>query len=163
MTSSSLHKTSVKCVHACRWGPRELSKDAKSTWQLAAIRLQPLLTAKPGGNLGCENTKYWPQLAEVHIKRMISINPDLCFFPQKSAKFLKISGFLLLAVIFCSHYLFFVTKLLYMLTNPSPPWRGFLRVTWDAASQAQVLILSPIKVNSQLLVYVFFKVISSKT
>ena len=33
------------------------------------------------GNSGCENTRYWPQIAEVHIKGMISVSPDSCIFP----------------------------------------------------------------------------------
>ena len=28
-----------------------------------------------------ENTGYWPQIAKVHIKRTISVNPDSCIFP----------------------------------------------------------------------------------
>ena len=35
----------------------------------------------PWGNTGCENTGYWPQRAEVPIKGMISMSPDLCIFP----------------------------------------------------------------------------------
>ena len=37
-----------------------------------------------------KNTEYWPQIAEVHIKGMISISPDSCIFPyMESAKFLN--------------------------------------------------------------------------
>ena len=32
---------------------------------------------------GCENTGYWPQRAEVHIKGMTSVSPDSCIFPSK--------------------------------------------------------------------------------
>ena len=28
-----------------------------------------------------ENTRYWPQIAEVHIKGMMSVSPDSCIFP----------------------------------------------------------------------------------
>ena len=28
-----------------------------------------------------ENTGYWPQIAKMHIKRMISVSPDSCIFP----------------------------------------------------------------------------------
>ena len=36
---------------------------------------------EPWGNSGWENTGYWPQLAEVHIKGMISVSPDSSIFP----------------------------------------------------------------------------------
>ena len=32
-------------------------------------------------NSGCKNTRYWPQIAEVHVKGMISVCPDPCIFP----------------------------------------------------------------------------------
>ena len=32
---------------------------------------------------GCENTAYWPLIAEVHIKGMTSVGPDICIFPCK--------------------------------------------------------------------------------
>ena len=31
---------------------------------------------EPRRNLGCENTGYWPQLAEAHTKEMMSVSPD---------------------------------------------------------------------------------------
>ena len=34
-------------------------------------------TDEPWGNSGCENTGYSPQIAEVHVKEMISLSPDL--------------------------------------------------------------------------------------
>ena len=33
--------------------------------------------------LGCENTGYWPQLAELYVKGMTSGSPDLCIFPYR--------------------------------------------------------------------------------
>ena len=33
------------------------------------------------GNSACKNTRYWPQIAEVHIKAMISVSPDSYIFP----------------------------------------------------------------------------------
>ena len=39
------------------------------------------LQREPWGNLGCENSGYWSQIAEVHIKRMSSVSPDSCIFP----------------------------------------------------------------------------------
>ena len=35
---------------------------------------------KPWGNSGWENTGYWPQVAEVPIKGIISVSPDSCIF-----------------------------------------------------------------------------------
>ena len=32
--------------------------------------------SEPRRNPGCENTGYWPQLIEAHIKGMISVSPD---------------------------------------------------------------------------------------
>lgn len=58
------------------------------------------------------------QRAEVPIRERITESPDLTIFPKKSATFLEISGFLLFTVIFCSHYLLFVAKLLQILTPP---------------------------------------------
>ena len=72
----------------------------------------------PWGNSGCENTGYWPHKAEVHSKRMVSVSPELSSpHTEKSAKFLnlEISSFLLLIAIFCSDYLPFVAKFLYIL------------------------------------------------
>ena len=57
------------------WAPREIRKE-KNTCHLAAIRLQPLPMVSPENM----NTGYWPQIAEVHIKRMVSMSPDSCIF-----------------------------------------------------------------------------------
>ena len=95
---------------------------------------------EPRGNSGCENTGYWPQITEVHIKGMISVNPNSCIFPyigKSWIPWLEISSILWLKIIFwLSDYLPFVAKLLYILAPPSPPWSSSLRVTWDAASWA---------------------------
>ena len=40
-----------------------------------------------------------------------------------------LSSFLLVTVVFCSYYLSFVAKLLYIQAPPSLPWSSFLRVT----------------------------------
>ena len=42
---------------------------------LAAIRLQPLPTGVLR-NPGCDNTGYWPQIAEMHVKELISVSPN---------------------------------------------------------------------------------------
>ena len=33
-------------------------------------------------NSECENTEFWPQIAEVHIKGRISVGPHSCIFPN---------------------------------------------------------------------------------
>jgi len=33
------------------------------------------------GTQEVKNTRYWPQIAEMHVKRMISMSPDSCIFP----------------------------------------------------------------------------------
>ena len=58
-------------------------------WVLKELRVEtnslPSATAAtpncvPWGDSGWERTWYWPQIAEVHIKRMISVSPDSCIF-----------------------------------------------------------------------------------
>ena len=56
----------------------EGTQEGKKACRLAAIRQQPLPMVSPG-NSGFENTGYWPQITEVHIKGMISVNPDSFF------------------------------------------------------------------------------------
>ena len=36
---------------------------------------------EPWGNSGYENIGYWPQIAEEHIKGIISVSPDSHIFP----------------------------------------------------------------------------------
>jgi len=62
----------------------EGTQEGKNTCHLAAIRLQPLPVVSPPPppeSSGCENTGYWPQIAEVPIKGMISLSPDSGIFP----------------------------------------------------------------------------------
>ena len=56
-------------------GTQEGNKDylTSSSHQAAATP-----EAELRGNSGCEITGYWPQIAEVHIRGMISVNPDSC-------------------------------------------------------------------------------------
>ena len=117
---------------------------------------------EPWGNSGWEDTGGWPlenrgactskerfqwaQTLHLPIHGKV-LNP----WPE-------MSSFLLLAVLFCSYYLPFVAKLLCILAPTSPPWSGFLRVTWEAASRAEVLsFVHQIRLNSQLLgcAYIF--------
>ena len=70
------------------------------------------------------NKEYWP-IAEVHNKGVVPIRPDLYIFPQKLV-FCKF-GFM---QIFCSYYLPFVAKSIYL--SPCPPHlrtlcQGYLR------------------------------------
>ena len=48
---------------------------------------------EPRGSSGCENTEYWPQIGEVHIKGMTWYAQTLVSsHTKKSAKFFEISG-----------------------------------------------------------------------
>ena len=58
----------------------EGAQEGKNTCPLAVIRPQPLITASPE-EAQVVRTGYWPQTAEVHINRMISVSPDSCIFP----------------------------------------------------------------------------------
>ena len=58
---------------------------AKSwTWlswtELSSHQTAATPSGEPWGNSGCKNTGHWPQIAEVHIKGMISVNPNSCSF-----------------------------------------------------------------------------------
>ena len=59
----------------------EGTQEGKNSCHLAAIRLQPIPTVSP------EETQdlkmgLWPQIAEMHIKGMISVSPNSCIFPD---------------------------------------------------------------------------------
>ena len=56
--------------------PERIQDGRKQYLYREAIRLQPLLTVSPE-ETGCENIGYWPQIAEVPIKGMISVSPDI--------------------------------------------------------------------------------------
>ena len=55
-----------------------LNTDSKC---LSISRLQPLPTMSPEENLECENSGFWPNIAEMHISGMISMSLDTCIFP----------------------------------------------------------------------------------
>ena len=42
----------------------------------------------PRGSTGWQNTRYWPQVTEVHIKGIISMSPDSCIFPFKEKHYI---------------------------------------------------------------------------
>lgn len=55
------------------------TQEGKTTCYLVAIRVQALPVVSPGGTQNVK-TRYWPQIAQVHIKREISGSLD--FGPQ---------------------------------------------------------------------------------
>ena len=118
----------------------------ENTCQLAAIRLQPLPDSGSWGNSGCENTGGRPQIAEVHIKGMISVSPDSYIFPYMGKSWipwLGMSGFLLLTVtVWRSDYLIFIAKILVYL--------GSLLCLSIAVSQSYLRVLSPELESSDL-------------
>ena len=68
-----------------------VQQPSENTCRPAAIRdhlpsgiLQTAATphSEPLGNSGCENTRFWPQRAEIEIKGMISVSLDACTFPN---------------------------------------------------------------------------------
>ena len=52
------------------------SQEAKNTCPLAAIRLQPLPIESREEAQDVKSPGFWPQIAEVDIKGMISVSPD---------------------------------------------------------------------------------------
>ena len=69
------------------------TRSTKSTCQPSSHQTVSTPYSEPWGNLGWDNREYWLQIAEVHIKEMISVSPDSCFFPykkKKSAKFFNL-------------------------------------------------------------------------
>ena len=59
----------------------EETQEGKNTCPLAAIRLQPLPIVSGEEVQDVKSTGFWPQIAEVHIKGMISVSPDSPIFP----------------------------------------------------------------------------------
>ena len=65
-------------IAALQCEPRKLRTE-KDTCRLAAIRLQPLPVVSPEETQ--DVSRYWPQIAEVHIKGIISVSQDSCILP----------------------------------------------------------------------------------
>ena len=65
----------------CELVSLERTQKEKNTCLLAAIRLQPLLLVSLTEAQDVKSTEYWPQIAETHIKGIISVSPDSCIFP----------------------------------------------------------------------------------
>ena len=59
-----------------RWALKKLQKETKNACLQAAVTPK----GAAWGNSGRENTGYWPQIAEVDIKGLISVSPDSCIF-----------------------------------------------------------------------------------
>ena len=109
-------------------GSTEGTQDAAGRLPSSSQLPQPLNpNSTVWGDSGWENTGGWSQRAEVQIKWMTSVSPDpTSSHLLKSTKFLQISDFLLLRVIFwCSNYLVFVAKTPTYPGSPLPcPFRG---------------------------------------
>ena len=58
----------------------EGTQEGKNACHLAPIKLAFTPHSEPQGNSGCENTGYRFQIAQAHIKGMISVHPDSCIF-----------------------------------------------------------------------------------
>ena len=68
--------------HHIRATPKGSPEGTQDTNRMPAIKpLQPPRNSAPRGDSGWENTGFWPRIAEVHIKGMISTSPDFCIFP----------------------------------------------------------------------------------
>ena len=146
--SSGIAALQQKPVHEMS---SEETQEAKNTCHLAAVRL---FLHEPWGNSGCENTGYWPQRAEVHIKG----EPRLLHFSIHRKVLNSITGYLVFFKQFswCSDYLPLVSKLLSTLAAPCTSSEQFLRAIWNAISWAVVLILPQIKFNLPLSRCAFF-------
>ena len=72
------------------WAIRTPRKE-KNTCHLVAIRLQPLPAESPKEAQDVKNTGYWPLIAGVPMKGMISVRIDSCIFSYiKRAKFFNL-------------------------------------------------------------------------
>jgi len=79
-TSVNKDVTVISDYNPPMWALRALRKE--NTCHLLTIRLQPLPMVSPKeAHDANENTGYWPQIAKMHIKGMISVSPDSCIFP----------------------------------------------------------------------------------
>ena len=61
------------------WTVRAPRKE-RNTYPPGDIRLQPLPTVSTEELGMWKNPGYWPQIAEMHMKEMISVSPDSCIF-----------------------------------------------------------------------------------
>ena len=88
----------------------------------------PIVASPKGEPSGCEKDRILaPGSWGVYQGKDFS-EPRIYIFPHREKHqipWLETSGFLLLTVIFCSYYMPFVTKLLYILAHPLPPQSSF--------------------------------------
>ena len=122
----------------------------------------------PWGNSGCEITGYWPQTAKVHIKRMISMNPESCIFPNIEKPLNSLTRDIWFSEINSGNILMFqlpglcykhphISWLLPYLFGALP--QGYLRGCLPALSPQKVC---QIKHNSKLLGSAFFFSVNRK-
>ena len=69
--------------------PAKFRKEKKKkTCYLASLQTAVTPLDKPWDNSGCENTTYWPQVGELHIKGMILVSLDSCIFPDTEKSYI---------------------------------------------------------------------------
>ena len=85
------------------WAQRATRKN--NACYLAALELQPLPTVSTEELSGCEHTGYWLQIAEMHMKGMISVSPDSGHLPIHRKALNSLTGdiwFSLTIIFWCS-------------------------------------------------------------
>ena len=100
------------------WALRGTRKQ-NNTYDLAALRLQPLPTVSTE-----EKHRILAQIAEMHMKGMISMSPDSCTFPYIEKRKVPNTWFSLIHknTFWCSDYLPFVSDFyVTWLSVPPPP------------------------------------------
>ena len=70
-------ETPLDCSHCLWWALRKLRKE-DNAYPRETIRLQSLSMVSPEETQDVKIQGYWPQIAEAHIKGMISVSPDYC-------------------------------------------------------------------------------------
>ena len=75
-----MSQSSVITDLRCELVSPEDTPEGKNIYHLAATRLQPLPIVSLGETQDLK-TGYWPWIAEVYIKEMISVSPNTCIFP----------------------------------------------------------------------------------
>ena len=62
-------------------GMPKYTQEGKEYLPFSSHQIAATPCSEAWGNSGYGNTGYWPQIAEVHNKGMISVTPDTCIFP----------------------------------------------------------------------------------
>ena len=76
-----MSQSSAMTALQCELVSLEGTQKEKSACHLAATRLQPLLLVSPKEAQDVKSTEYWPQIAETHIKGIISVSSGSCIVP----------------------------------------------------------------------------------